>query len=153
MSVKIAFTISLLSAPLVVADPLPNTQPIDWEEENLSERLMDGAHRFVEAAISAAAESRTDQPDRDHFRAMLGVAEERISPVHMERFGDVDLPNEIGNIDGHLIYQVRWPIFEDLHGEGLLVAPFSEPEGVFIAFPEIDQTPEECLAAIETFKP
>src|SRR5690242_5300866 len=34
------------------ADPLPRTAALEWPEEDLSSRLMDGAHRFVEREIA-----------------------------------------------------------------------------------------------------
>ena len=34
------------------AGPLPQTAPLEWPEEDLSGRMMDGAHRFVEDQIA-----------------------------------------------------------------------------------------------------
>src|SRR5918993_2784756 len=36
------------------AGTLPQTAPLGWPEEDLSGRLMDGAHRFVERQIADA---------------------------------------------------------------------------------------------------
>ena len=37
---------------------LAGTRRLEWPEEDLSERLMDGAHRFVERMIDASVEKR-----------------------------------------------------------------------------------------------
>ena len=37
---------------------LPGTKPLSWEEEDLSGRLMDAAHAFVERKIGDAANKR-----------------------------------------------------------------------------------------------
>src|SRR5436190_16542439 len=39
-------------------EPLPGTAPLDWPEEDLSGRMMDGAHRFVEGQIADAIRKR-----------------------------------------------------------------------------------------------
>src|SRR5687767_768821 len=38
--------------------PFPGIQPLDWPEEDLSGRMMDGAHRFVERKIAEAGRER-----------------------------------------------------------------------------------------------
>ena len=40
------------------AEALPQTQPLVWEEADLSSRLMDGAHQFVERKIAEAPAKR-----------------------------------------------------------------------------------------------
>ncbi len=37
---------------------LPGTQPLEWPEEDLSSRLMDGAHKFIDKQIQAARVKR-----------------------------------------------------------------------------------------------
>src|SRR6185436_18002745 len=39
----------------------------------------------------------------------------------------------------------RWPVFADVHGEGLLVQPKAKPLAHIIALPDADQTPEMIL--------
>ncbi len=42
------------------SDPLPQTAALDWPEEDLSGRMMDGAHRFVERQI-AETQARSER--------------------------------------------------------------------------------------------
>src|SRR5688572_30610254 len=86
---------------------LPGTARLEWPEEDLSARLMDGAHLFVERKIaesaggraarwardfsSPEAYGRSVQPNRERFRAMIGAVDPRLPPA-MERYGDDSRP-------------------------------------------------------------
>src|SRR5256886_14566127 len=84
-------------------ETLPQTKPLEWEEIDLSSRLMDGAHRFIERKIeesvvkrnqfwsrdfsSTPAYAKSVQPNRAHFQTIIGAAGPR-HPARMGRFGD-----------------------------------------------------------------
>jgi hypothetical protein len=73
---------------------LPHTQPLTWEEADLSTRLMDGAHQFIERKIAEAAGKRAAfwardfsstavvaksvQPNRERLREIIGVVDSRL---------------------------------------------------------------------------
>jgi hypothetical protein len=63
----------------------------------------------------------------------------------MERFGDDDWPALVAEDDSVRVYQVRWPVLEGVHGEGLLLEPRGEVVGHVIALPDADQTPEQLV--------
>ena len=81
---------------------LPGTQLLSWQGD-LSERMMDGAHKYVERKIaeslktrqqywnrdlsSSAAYEKSVERNRVRFRTIIGVVDAR-EPVMMERFGD-----------------------------------------------------------------
>src|SRR5216117_3074011 len=51
----------LLAIPAAAVEGLevlPQTKPLDWEERDLSSRLMDGAHRFIERKIAESVAQR-----------------------------------------------------------------------------------------------
>ena len=72
---------------------LPGTQPLDWQGD-LSERMMDGAHRFVERKIGESIEKRqlhwkrdfssrqayeaSVEPNRQRFKKIIGVVDARL---------------------------------------------------------------------------
>src|SRR5438445_8812620 len=87
----------MIALPGKAAEPLetlPQTKPLDWEETDLSSRLMDGAHRFIERKIaesvakrsqfwtrdfsSPAAYARSIQPNRGRFQTIIGVVDPRL---------------------------------------------------------------------------
>ena len=103
------------------AAPLPQTAALDWSEEDLSARMMDGAHRFVERQIvetqaragrywkydrsSAAAWNMSVQDNRDRLREIIGVVDVRLPP-RLERFGDDERPALVAETSRYRVYQV-----------------------------------------------
>src|SRR6266550_5449534 len=141
-------------------ETLPQTAPLEWEESDLSSRLMDGAHRFIERKIeesvakrsqlwsrdfsSPAAYAKSVQPNRAHFRTIIGAVDARL-PARMERFGDDAHPALIAETSRYQVYQVRWPVLEGLFGHGLLVQPRRPPVASVVVLPDADQTPEQLM--------
>ncbi|MCP5540755.1 MAG: hypothetical protein H7A53_10655 [Akkermansiaceae bacterium] len=130
-------------------ETLPGTAPIVWPEADLSERLMEGAHTFVERKLAEAREKRPARwsydftspeayetsiaPNRDRFRRMIGVVDDRVSPVTMESFGEMTRllgasrpQGEPAGTSGNLL----------LNGPGIIGLDDSEPA-----------TPDPSLAA------
>jgi dienelactone hydrolase len=143
------------------AASLPQTAPLDWPEEDLSGRMMDGAHRFVERQIaetqarsgrfwkydsaSAAAWTASVQDNRDRLREIIGAVDSRLDP-RIERFGDDESPALVAETDRYGAYQVRWPVLDGLSAEGLLVQPRSgRPTAHLVVIPDAGQTPEQLL--------
>ncbi len=142
---------------------IPGTVPLTWPETggDLSDRLMKGAHAFVDRQIAEAKGGRgkfwnynfsspqaylkSIDPNRERFKKMIGVVDPRVSPVRMERFGDDENPALVDRSDHFSIFQVRWPVLDGVSSEGLLVVPNNNPKGVVIVLPDADQTPEQLL--------
>ena len=125
----------------IAAEPvetLPQTKPLEWEESDLSARLMNGAHRFIERRIadsvpkrsqfwsrdfsSPAAYAKSVRPNRARFQRIIGAVDPRLMPS-MERFGDDAHPALVAETSRYRIYQVRWPVLDGFFGSGLLVKP------------------------------
>lgn len=147
---------------------LPGTELLKWDEEKLPDRIMDGAHKFVEAEISKAAANpislstnpeekrREMEPLRIQLAHSLGVVDERSHP-HLEFFTDSP-----ANFDGtpasplvaenqsFRVHQVRWRVFDSYAAEGLYINPIVE-EGtlgnnqLMVLFPDAGETPEDLL--------
>ena len=136
---------------------LPETSPLSWEGD-LSERMMDGLHRYIERKIAESIEQRGQhwnrdftspeayeqsiQPNRQRLESILGIVDPRV-PARMERFGDDDHPALVAETGQYRVYQVRWPALEGVFGEGLLLEPNVAPVAHAIAIPDADQTPEQ----------
>ena len=117
---RIAFVILTVARPLesqigphatnsqpTAAQSLAQTTALEWPEEDLSGRLMDGAHRFVERQIAAilaradrfwkydrssrAAWDASLKGNRDRLREIIGAVDQRAAPA-LERFGDDENP-------------------------------------------------------------
>lgn len=128
------------------------TRPLEYPESDLSQRLMQVAHKFVEAQISQAnsdrkpvlGESETADLRRQALRTVLGVVEQPASP-RMEHFGNVGKPAILAQTDQYEILQVRWPALADVDGEGLLIRQKGEINGRIVLIPDANQTPESLL--------
>ncbi len=141
-------------------DRLPDTGPFPWEGD-LSVRMLDGLHRFIDRRISesidrrprhwqrdlsdADAYARSIEPNLKRFARSIGVVDERLNAT-MERFGDDDNPVLVCEAPGYRVYQVRWSVLDGIWGEGLLVQPAEEPRACVVALPDADQSPEQFLA-------
>ena len=151
-------TLPLKTPPAVV--PLAGTEPLQWPEADLSWRLMEGAHRFIESRIDAANRSRAelviDDAKRDlmrsELRTILGVVEARL-PTRLEQFGDAKNPALVSQSKTVNIYQVRWPVFANVWGEGLWVQQKENSRGACVVVPDADQTPEQLLGLAEGLPP
>lgn len=143
------------------AAPLPQTTALDWPEEDLSARMMDGAHRFVERQI-AEAQARTGRfwkydmssaagwnssldENRQRLRDIIGAVDPRVPPS-LERFGTDDSPALVSETDRYRVYQVRWKVLDGLSAEGLLVEPVrGVPSAQVVVLPDAGQEPEQLL--------
>jgi hypothetical protein len=122
--------------------------------------MLDGLHRFVERKVdesvtgrarfwkrapsSPGAYERSIRANRESFRTIIGAVDTRM-PAPMERFGDDDRPALVAEDDAFRAYQVRWPVLEGVHGEGLLLEPAGEVRAQVVALPDADQTPEQVM--------
>ena len=181
MKLPCLFVLSIFAAaaPVTAAEPAPETaallgravgatETLEWPEEDLSGRLMDGAHRFVERKIAetvamrnrtwaeavASAEKRGDflEKQRRRLREIVGAAGERPT-VRMERFGDDEAPALVAETAEFRVFQVRWPAVESVVAEGLLVEPIGEVKVRAVLVPDADQTPEQLLGLAEPTAP
>ena len=150
---------ALEPAKAAAPETLPGTQPLDWQGD-LSARMMDGAHKFVERKIaeslvtrqrywkrnlsSPAAYETSVESNRIRFRTIAGVVDAR-GPVVMEQFGEDGDSPLVAETESYRIYQVRWPVLDGVSGEGLLLEPVSPPAGFVVALPDADQTPEQLV--------
>jgi dienelactone hydrolase len=141
-------------------EPLPGTQLLDWPEEDLSTRLMDGAHQFVERKLGEAARDRgrfwkydTASPEayvaaladnRRELRTILGAVDPR-RPPRLECYGADAQPALIAETARYRVYQVRWAVLEGVDAEGLLVQPKAAAVAHVVAVPDADQAPEQLL--------
>src|SRR5262245_47999217 len=149
-----------ICGPLKAADPLPGTTPLEWPEEDLSGRMMDGAHRFVEQQIAAAAQNRSRywkydassalawdaalEENRRRFAEIIGIYDTPRRP-RMERYGDDDAPALVAETAQYRIFQVRWTVLDDLSAEGLLIEPARPTGSSAVVVPDVGQTPEQLM--------
>ncbi|NOX98542.1 MAG: hypothetical protein GXP30_02230 [Verrucomicrobia bacterium] len=164
--ILVACTSNLQAADAEIVT-IPGTAPLIWLETGgeLSDRLMDGAHVFVDRQMAEAkgkrakfwnydfsspqAYQKSIAANRERFKKMIGLVDQRVTPVTMERFGDDENPALLAETDTFSIHQVRWPVLDGVFSEGLLVAPTKGSKNFIIVIPDADQTPEQLIGLAE----
>lgn len=114
------------------ATPLPALTPDDPSLET--------AHAALETDAAR---------QRARLRELLGVVDER-EAASMEFVAPVgrppgEHPALVGRGPGYLVHAVRWGVFREVRGEGLLVTPVGEARADLIIVPDCDWTPEQVL--------
>ena len=148
------------SALAAVESVLPGTRPLETTND-LSREMVAGIDRFLMREIALSVTQRTNlwhrdfsstdayeksvQPNRDSLRRSIGAVDQR-APIHaVEYLTTTETPSLVAETEIYTVHMVRWPVFADVHGEGLLVQPKAKPVAHIIALPDADQTPEMIL--------
>ncbi|MFC1716691.1 dienelactone hydrolase family protein [Candidatus Poribacteria bacterium] len=159
------FAVFALFASVVFAgtpETLPGTELLTWEgdADDIADKMMDGAHIYIERKIADSIELRQKYwkrdlsspgayeesvtPNRKRFMRYIGVRDERV-PVVMQSLNDYNDSALVAEMDKYRVYQVRWSVLEGVYGEGLLLQPKTKPTGHIVALPDADQTPEQIV--------
>lgn len=160
------FSALLFLAPAAGAAPVPGTIPLEEATpESLADRIMNGAHTFVERKIDEAARAsrrvKLSDLSRERLRQKLGVVDER-PEVRMEfisaeavAFDGRPATSLIAEGPGFSVHTVRWSVLPGLFAEGLFVTPATpgienaielpETPPAMILFPDADETPEDII--------
>ncbi|MFO0944815.1 MAG: dienelactone hydrolase family protein [Planctomycetota bacterium] len=146
---------------------LPATQPLT-PAPDMSLTMREGLDRFawrlVEKSVSArqarwrrdfsSLESYSSSVERNRrrLREILGIIDQRLPIVALELMASTSSPAFVAEAESYEVFRVRWPVFEGVHGEGLLLQPKSKPRARVIAITDADQTPER-LAGLSELPP
>jgi dienelactone hydrolase len=142
------------------ADELPGTKPLTAEGD-IPTQMVAGIDRFLMRQLDAAAKGGSElwkvdmsspqahaasvKPNRERLRKLLGVIDDRVTPVTMEFVGTSARSIAIAETPKYKVYAVRWPVLPGVDGEGLLLEPKVAPRASVIAIPDADQTPEMLI--------
>ena len=155
---------------------MPSTKPL-LPGGDLSEKMLDGAHKFIEEKInesivnrlklwnrdfsSQEAYEKSVEPNRKRFMKYIGVEDKtepfiittqawkiKIRRCIMQKFSIDNDPDLIAETSKYRVYQVRWPVLNRVYGEGLLLQPKTKPIANIIAIPDADQKPEQLVGLL-----
>ena len=155
---------------------LPGTKLLT-EGGDLSSKMLDGAHKFIEEKINQSIVNRLKlwkrdfnsreayeisvEPNRKRFIKCIGVEdktepfnnynaglEDKNPAVFMQRFSTDDDPELVAETSKYRVYQVRWRALNRVNGEGLLLQPKTKPIANIIAIPDADQEPEQLVGLL-----
>lgn len=158
------------SVPLV----LEGTEKLEMEGD-IAATLVENVDRFLLKQIQRSVAQRiaswpgaegipSDSPDvmqqrRSRLQKQLGMVDPRLPPssFHIQRkvatSGQKDsLP--LARTNNAVIEEVKWPVFEGVDGEGVLVIPVDRtPTFYCVLIPDAGQTPEQLCGYQDTVRP
>lgn len=133
------------------------------ENGDLSSMMVEGIGRYLDRELSGSIKKRsgfwqTDfsspaayeksiLPNRKRFAHMIGIVDTLVPNIEMEYISTTSVPTKIVENEHFIAYAVRWRVFGDVYGEGLLLQPKGRVRARVVAIPDADQTPE-LLAGI-----
>jgi dienelactone hydrolase len=157
MRAAILFLWAGLSAYAATEAVLTGTRLLD-NTNDLSREMVMGIDRFLMRETAAAARQRTNlwkrdfssagayaksiEPNRERFKRIIGGGDPREPVKTIEFLSNSEEPTEVATSERFTVHRVRWPVFANVHGEGLLLRPKSPPVAGVVALPDADQTPE-----------
>ncbi|MBI4890657.1 MAG: dienelactone hydrolase family protein [Acidobacteria bacterium] len=119
---------------------LPGTEPLTLTGDP-AKAMVEGMGRWLERDGPRLARRRPGDVER--LRTILGAVDQRVAFGEREVVGNLARPAE--RAAG--VRAVRWPVFEGVHGEGLLFEPVGESRGGVVALPDADGAPERFAVA------
>jgi len=142
-NIAVLFVLSWLAGTLTLPaqETLPGTQPLTATGD-LSAQMVAGIDQFLMREIKESVAKRS-KPDRERFRKIIGAVDAREKVAALELIGTTFQPAKVAEHKLFDVLTVRWPVFEGVYGEGLLLQPKKPPLAGVVAIPDADQTPEQ----------
>jgi dienelactone hydrolase len=139
------------------ADPLPDTQPLE-DKDDLAMKMVAGIDKYLVRELAAAPEKRkaywkpdysspeaytaSVEPNRDRLKKILGMVDSRKKFDDIEYVGGPAMSSLVAETDLYKVHAIRWPVFDGVDGEGLLLEPKGKVVAQVVAIPDADWTPE-----------
>jgi dienelactone hydrolase len=139
---------------------LDGTDPLSGPGD-LSPQMVEGIDKFLMRELDQSIERRSHHwqpdfssrtgyeksvaPNRERLRRMVGAVDLRYAVTALDLRATTAQPAAILETDRYTVYAVRWPVFDHVYGEGLLLEPKSAPLARIVAIPDADQTPEMLI--------
>ncbi len=136
----IRLLLPLLIASSLQAQVLPGTQPLEANPD-FSATMVAGIDKMALRLIEQSKTGR--KPTREKLKSIIGAVDERLPITALELVGDTSNPALLAETDTARILRVRWPVFDGVHGEGILIQPKDKPVARVIYIPDADTDPEE----------
>jgi len=166
----------LRAAEIIAAvEVLPGTQRLTMAGD-IASNLVAGVDRFLLRELDKSVErrakhwkrdfsspeaySKSIETNRQRLAHILGVRDERVRSDELQLFGAISQDAAIYRGSNYNAYAVSWPVFGNVHGEGLLLTPAvkmgadqnlanTRGKADIIAIPDADQTPEQIAGLFD----
>lgn len=147
---------------------LPGTALLTMEGD-LAEQMVEALNVYVTQANAAAFEKRETlwhrdesshgayaesvEPNRQRFRKQIGCVDTRLPIEALTYIATTKNAVPLLKTETYVVSRVRWPVFDEVEGEGLLLEPVGESVAQVIALPDADWTPEMITGITEELPP
>jgi dienelactone hydrolase len=147
----------VLLAHAAAQSPLPGTAPLTTEGD-LAAHMVEGINdyllrqsaaapagraRYWHRDISSAdAYSRSVESNRRDLSRIIGAVDPPLQMTALDFESSTAAAALVGRGRGYRIQAVRWPVWEDVFAEGLLLEPDARPVARVVALPDADWSPE-----------
>ena len=119
---------------------LPGTRPLTGEGDR-SVQMVAGISRFLDRQIASAAQKRPQQKldptaARKQLRHAIGAVDPILRTEELQFISNTTR-DSLRYRDAHMeVHAVRWPVFKNVHGEGLLITPSGQIQARVVAIPD-----------------
>ncbi|MGI8784150.1 MAG: dienelactone hydrolase family protein [Acidobacteriota bacterium] len=147
----------LLSVAAAQPQTLPGTKPLELQGD-LSFQMQEQVDAFLTRKLERSAIERQSlwnrdyssaekyiasvQSNRSRFRHAIGVVDQRLPARDLHLVATLNTAALVAETERLRIYAVRWPVFDGVDGEGLLLEPKGAVRAQIVAIPDADWTPE-----------
>ena len=147
---------------------LPETALLTIEGD-LAAQMVEALNAYVTQATAAAPEKRETlwhrdessheayvasvEPNRQRFRKQIGCCDARLPIEALTYSATTKASAHLLKTETYVASRVRWPVFEEVEGEGLLLEPIGTPVAQVIALPDADWTPEMIAGITDALPP
>ncbi len=129
--------------------PLPGTAPLTMQGD-LAAQMVEGINDYLvrQSAVSPQGRARywhretSAEPNREHLARIIGAVDPPLEVKALELITTTAATALVGRGHGYRIEAVRWPVFDDVYAEGLLLEPDGPPVARVVAIPDADWSPE-----------
>ncbi|MSR53877.1 MAG: hypothetical protein EXS09_11405 [Gemmataceae bacterium] len=151
------FASLLMLSAVIGAEPLPKTKPLEGNDD-LAMKMVAGIDTYLTRELTAVGEKRkahwkpdfsspeaylkSIEPNRQRLKKILGMVDERKKFDDIEYVGGPKVSSIVAQTDSYTVHTIRWPVFEGVDGEGLLLEPKGKVLAQAVAIPDADWTPE-----------
>lgn len=158
----VALFIFISSLP---AQTLPGTAPLKMEGD-LAADMVKGIGKYLDRATQESVKERQKywkpdfsspeayvksiEPNREHFKKIIGLVDERVLMTGLEYVATTDQPALVAETKKFKVYTVRWPVLKGMDAEGLLLQPVGKVAACVVAVPDADDHPEEIAGLIRS---
>jgi hypothetical protein len=73
---------------------------------------------------------------------IIGAVDARVPVTELRLTATTTVPAEVARASGYRVFAVRWPVFDDVEADGLLLQPEGAPRARIVAIPDADWSPE-----------